>query len=230
MTPPDLTRDLDDDHPQDWRDLAEAAIMDLRRYANDETPERRLVSADTWEDRFALLDSRSLSEPAAPAGAIEDIARERQRQISFEGWTPEHDDDQHDKGEMARAAACYAYEATRTEHQRSLDDGFAPPMWPWAERWWKPTDSRRDLVKAGALIVAEIERLDRALATPQPVEPPDDTLNDIAAGNEALAWIDMRNEPAADWTKRVIATNPEYVAANGAENFLPLGILVASKR
>ena len=28
--------------------------------------------------------------------------------------------------------------------------------------WWKPTDCRRDLVKAGALILAEIERLDRA--------------------------------------------------------------------
>ena len=28
--------------------------------------------------------------------------------------------------------------------------------------WFKPTTPRRDLVKAGALIIAEIERLDRA--------------------------------------------------------------------
>lgn len=34
--------------------------------------------------------------------------------------------------------------------------------WPWNGRWWKPTNRRRDLIKAGALIVAEIERLDRA--------------------------------------------------------------------
>jgi hypothetical protein len=31
-----------------------------------------------------------------------------------------------------------------------------------ADEWWKPTNRRRDLVKAGALILAEIERLDRA--------------------------------------------------------------------
>lgn len=47
---------------------------------------------------------------------------------------------------------------------------------------------------------------------------------------EPVAWLDMRSEPAADWTKRVVATNPEFVTANGAENFAPLGILVASKR
>ncbi|MEB3421767.1 hypothetical protein VK682_24660 [Salipiger manganoxidans] len=35
-------------------------------------------------------------------------------------------------------------------------------LWPWDRKWWKPTTPRRDLVKAGALIVAEIERLDRA--------------------------------------------------------------------
>ena len=32
---------------------------------------------------------------------------------------------------------------------------------------WQPTTSRRDLVKAGALVLAEIERLDRA-AAPKP--------------------------------------------------------------
>lgn len=32
---------------------------------------------------------------------------------------------------------------------------------PWDEKWWKPKNPRRDLVKAGALILAEIERIDR---------------------------------------------------------------------
>jgi hypothetical protein len=36
--------------------------------------------------------------------------------------------------------------------------------WPWEDKWWKPKDRRRDLVRAGALIVAEIERLDRLAA------------------------------------------------------------------
>jgi len=33
----------------------------------------------------------------------------------------------------------------------------------WAREWWKPKDRRRDLIRAAALIVAEIERLDHAL-------------------------------------------------------------------
>ena len=39
----------------------------------------------------------------------------------------------------------------------------APFGWPhtWDASWWKPKDRRRDLVRAGALIIAEIERLDR---------------------------------------------------------------------
>ncbi|HCF3475434.1 TPA: hypothetical protein ACHSVP_002604 [Pseudomonas aeruginosa] len=37
--------------------------------------------------------------------------------------------------------------------------------WPWDEQWWKPSTARRDLVKACALALAEIERLDRATAT-----------------------------------------------------------------
>jgi hypothetical protein len=35
-------------------------------------------------------------------------------------------------------------------------------LWPWHDDWWKPKDRRRDLIRAAALIVAEIERLDRA--------------------------------------------------------------------
>ena len=81
-----------------------------------------------------------------------DVMRERTRQINEEGWTPAHDD-QHAKGELATAAYCYVRWGGRL---------FAPAEWPWSNQWWKPTDRRRDLVKAAALIVAEIERLDRA--------------------------------------------------------------------
>ena len=34
----------------------------------------------------------------------------------------------------------------------------------WSKDWWKPKDKRRDLIRAAALIVAEIERLDRKIA------------------------------------------------------------------
>lgn len=92
--------------------------------------------------------------------AVVDVAGERLRQVTAEGWAREHDDG-HVDGELAKAAACYAYEATRTDYQRETDQGNPPPLWPWDKEWWKPKDRRRDLVRAAALIIAEIERLDR---------------------------------------------------------------------
>ncbi len=85
--------------------------------------------------------------------AANDVLAERCRQVEAEGWTPEHDD-AHGVGELAIAAACYAGNAAGKW-------GIATAAWPWAPKWWKPTNARRDLVKAGALILAEIERLDR---------------------------------------------------------------------
>lgn len=92
---------------------------------------------------------------------IEDVYAERRRQIDSEGWTPEHDD-AHADFEMARAAASYALATSWTDEMR---DGPPPSTWPWDQKWWKPQDRRRDLVRAAALILAEIERLDR-LAQP----------------------------------------------------------------
>lgn len=81
------------------------------------------------------------------------IADERQRQMDVEGWTPEHDDE-HDMGELAYAAACYAsYAGERRER--------SPAFWPFANTDWKPGEAIRDLAKAGALIAAEIDRLQR---------------------------------------------------------------------
>lgn len=95
------------------------------------------------------------------AGAIADIAAERRRQIETEGWTPEHDDE-HDRGEMARAAGCYALQGFfRNGNWQGPRYDIENYLWPWSLDWWKPSDARRNLVKAGALIVAEIERLDR---------------------------------------------------------------------
>ena len=97
---------------------------------------------------------------------IELIAEERQRQITEEKWTPEHDD-AHDKGQLAGAAAVYALESCGFENPHCAelkreDTTHKVRLWPWAEQWWKPSgDARRDLVKAGALIAAEIDRLNR---------------------------------------------------------------------
>ena len=96
--------------------------------------------------------------------AIDDVLAERQRQQSIEGWTPEHDD-AHKGGELSRAAGSYAINAGAALFFNGGSDTSVcdtPPYgWPWGPEWWKPTNSRRDLVKAGALILAEIERIDR---------------------------------------------------------------------
>jgi hypothetical protein len=86
------------------------------------------------------------------------IAAERLRQITVEGWTPEHDAE-HADDHLARAAAAYATPARLREPL-----GWRiPVLWPWAARFWKPTpdDRVRELVKAGALIAAEIDRLNQ---------------------------------------------------------------------
>lgn len=86
--------------------------------------------------------------------ASKDVLAERQRQIEVEGWTAEHDD-YHMHCELSRAAVCYAEE--RDNDQPSV----TPYTWPWETCWWKPKSYRENLVRAGALIIAEIERLDR---------------------------------------------------------------------
>ncbi len=88
---------------------------------------------------------------------IEQIADERKRQIEVEGWTPNHDAI-HIYGELAKAAACYAVYHTDAEVVEGDDDA-----WPWAEEWDKRgEDHHRNLVKAGALIAAEIDRIQAA--------------------------------------------------------------------
>lgn len=86
----------------------------------------------------------------------ERIAKERQRQIDEEGWTPEHDD-QHDDHELISAAFCYMLAAESPEDHR---DGKPPITWPWDAIWWKfdPDDPLRALDKAGALLAAAIDK------------------------------------------------------------------------
>jgi hypothetical protein len=91
--------------------------------------------------------------------AWKDVISERVRQVTEEGWSAEHDD-AHEDGEIERAGAAYAAEAGSMvggdlAHSAALD------LWPWDWDWWKPGPRRGMLVKAGALILAAIERIDR---------------------------------------------------------------------
>ena len=119
---------------------------------------RRMVA--DYRQRIAELESRTVTAAAA------DVLAERQRQVTAELWSFKHDD-QYKNTELAFAASCYAFHAAAASWDLE-DDGIpydshpVPKQWPWDPSWWKPTDARRDLVKAGALILAEIERIDRA--------------------------------------------------------------------
>jgi len=111
-------------------------------------PQNNLIDPD--DDCIELHPDLKMGNTAA----AQDVLAERRRQVVAEGWTPEHDD-QHRLGELAMAAASYACAA---------DDGDceAPrAIWPWDWSCWNPKDRRHNLIKAGALILAEIERLDR---------------------------------------------------------------------
>lgn len=93
------------------------------------------------------------------------IAAERERQRVGEGYTAAHDD-RHDDATLVAAACCYAALARRQADgtvQISVE-GMPPPVgWPWDIYDWKPSnDPARNLVKAGALLAAEIDRLQRA--------------------------------------------------------------------
>ena len=126
--------------------------------------------------RLVDIHNTALSTPSdtapSPKGVsdgVRDVLAERRRQIEAEGWDKGHDDE-HEDGSLAQAAACYAHPSPRmgTYQTQGYDGAYydhpLPKDWPrsWSGEYWKPKERRRDLVRAGALILAEIERLDRA--------------------------------------------------------------------
>lgn len=108
---------------------------------------------------------------------IDEIAAERKRQIELEGWTEKHDD-QHKDRSLALVAALYATPIELFKVERCRNGGMTiSDAWPWwssdpdpqgrggrAPSWDKRKlhDERRRLVIAGALLAAEIDRIDRA--------------------------------------------------------------------
>jgi len=108
----------------------------------------------------------TMTDERLPASVLL-LLDERARQVVDEGYDTEHDQ-QHASEELAAAAGTYALpnhlrpRAWRGPN-RPGGPGFPefPDTWPWAKEFWKPTpdDRVRELVKAGALILAELDRL-----------------------------------------------------------------------
>jgi len=129
---------------------------------------------------YSKVNEQPLPKP--PLTGAELITQERERQMSEEGWDAEHDD-VHTNGELALVAALYATPIPLFSKVNLGKDqlSFIDP-WPWFDtvevtRYgdglttqvpaWdkrKKHSKLRKLVIAGALIAAEIDRLQRAEA------------------------------------------------------------------
>lgn len=79
------------------------------------------------------------------------ITAERRRQVKGLGYTPEHDAE-HTAFDLLIAAAAYGASASGNRHLGLF-------LWPWERSGFKPRRTDRDLVRAGALALAAVERI-----------------------------------------------------------------------
>ena len=91
-----------------------------------------------------------------------ELMEERDRQVEEKKYTPELDDENNGQGQLARAAAAYASYAA-AQSNCLLGPNVYRELCPWPFSLLKLDDRRKNLVKAGALIIAEIERIDRQM-------------------------------------------------------------------
>lgn len=91
---------------------------------------------------------------------LQRFEEERRRQIEEKGYTPDHDA-QYVKGELHEAALCYFIVGLRVLYS-GIRAG-TPQSWPFAPIYWRPSpDPLRNFEKAGALHLADADRLERA--------------------------------------------------------------------
>jgi len=110
-----------------------------------------------------MTEKTSPSHGAVIGNVLGEILIERCAQIEREGYSLQHDD-QFVDGQLANAASCYACRAASRDWYRKEFETMPAGGWPFSYRKWKPKTRRQDLIRAAALIVAEIERLDRLQA------------------------------------------------------------------
>jgi hypothetical protein len=141
--------------------------------------------------------------------AADDVLAERQRQVEREGWNHEHDD-AHTAHELTHAARAHIAASHLTR-------ATTPPIgYPWHHRYWRNHPPRRHLVIAAALILAEIERMDRASqAYPLAVAQfPDDIGNDLTAKGRPPGEIEPRTK-FLEASKSNVGTDDDALKAQG---------------
>lgn len=147
-----------------WRDV---------NAATEEVQQRRSVFLHNAVADFRTIDPGARVTPLydatppygnCPSAGMRAIADERRRQVEAEGFSPEADSD-YKAGELAKAALAYVQLAAMdlaAGGREHIATGTPPACWPWHRLWWTPRDARRDLVRAGALIAAQLDVIDSA--------------------------------------------------------------------
>lgn len=150
------------------REFCEVAARNVRKLAAAlRNKEDARVAADAAQAIEALLSTHPTTvDDAMVERAWSEVVAERARQISAEGWTPEHDD-AHRQGELLRAAVIYLWHGTTNG---ASYEGGTPNGWTWEPEWWKPKDRHSNLVRAGALCLAERDRCIRLGAATGPAD------------------------------------------------------------
>ena len=116
------------------------------------------AAASEIQEIIGLLREAHFDGESGQSYGVSLVGKERQRQITEEGYSFEHDDqeDSHQLSDAATVYACHSSARLLLLH-----------LWPWAKEYFKPDkdntiDGRiRELTKAGALVCAEIDRLVR---------------------------------------------------------------------
>lgn len=105
------------------------------------------------------------NSPDAVSKAIKDVVSERSRQKNGEFYS-DAQDDSYVNNELTRGSASYVNHVIgrswiHVSKPSVYQNELVPDLWPWSEQSWKPKSPRQDLVRATALLIADIERIDR---------------------------------------------------------------------
>lgn len=142
---------LKHDYDQISAELADANEQLLKMQDEQESLQQLQQKLDD-----ALAENRQLHERlrgvTATTGSYM-IAVERERQVIDEGYNAEHD---HVHTPMTLARAAVSYILCNDEKKRNVARNT---YWPWEDKYYKPRDMKRNLIRAGALVAAAIDRL-----------------------------------------------------------------------
>jgi len=120
-------------------------IAVTRPYSTTTPSEWARMDAMGWEQPLALWPAMPITSASENAVLVE-----RQRQKSVKGYSPELDL-RYGNDELLRAAAAYALQWLAPSQARAI--------WPWPDSPMKSVSRLRAIEKAGALLIADHERV-----------------------------------------------------------------------